>query len=232
MGEYAQKRLIRKIDLEKFLCAVKPHPWPNAKLEQYTTSEAVTATILYLAAYNYGDIIGKKVVDLGCGTGRLSLASAFLGANPVVGVDIDRAAIKVAVKNSERVDLKGTVNWIIGDIDSVTGEFDTVIQNPPFGVQKHAADRRFIEKALQLGNTVYSLHNHPYEDKLSNSKRKGNSMQLLQGKATPFLQRLIERYGGRIEAVYALPLIIPRMFDFHAYTKHKIMIDLYIIKKE
>ena len=232
MGTHAQKRLIRKLDLELFLSKIKPHPSPNVKLEQYTTSETVAATMLYLAAYNYGDIEGKSVLDLGCGTGRLALTAAFMGTKSTVGIDIDKSAVKVAIENSQATDLEGKVDWVIGDIDAVTGKFDTVLQNPPFGVQKHSADRRFIEKALQLGSTIFSLHNHPYGDKQLSSRLKAASARLLQVDASPFLQRLIERNGGRIEAVYALPFVIPRMFDFHTRARHEVVIDLYVIKKQ
>src|SRR4030043_58144 len=109
MGEPAQKRLVRKLDLERFLSKVKPHPSPNAHLEQYTTSESVAATMLYMAAYTYGDIVGKKVLDLGCGTGRLSLGAAFLGAESVVGIDIDKTAVKTAAENTALPGLEADV---------------------------------------------------------------------------------------------------------------------------
>src|SRR3990170_2686144 len=125
-------------------------------------SEPAAATMLHLAAYTYGDIVGKSVLDLGCGTGRLALAAAFLGAESVVGVDIDKTAVKAAQENAVNAGLKADVEWIAGDIDAVTGRFDTVLQNPPFGVQTRRADRWFLEKALEAGSAVYSLHNHPY----------------------------------------------------------------------
>ena len=58
--------------------------------------------MLYIAAYTNNDIIGKRVLDLGCGTGRLGLGAAFLGAETVLGVDIDKSALKVAVENSKK----------------------------------------------------------------------------------------------------------------------------------
>ena len=164
MGKPAQKRLIRKLDLELFLSRIKPHPSPNASLEQYTVSESVAATMLYLSAYTYGDIVDKRVLDLGCGTGRLALGCAFLGAESVVGVDIDRLAVKLAVENSAKLSFKTKVDWVAGDVNAVAGKFDTVLQNPPFGVQKRGADRVFLEKALHVADAVYSLHNHPFTD--------------------------------------------------------------------
>ena len=232
MGRPAQKRLIRKLDLELFLSKIKPHPSPNAGLEQYTTSESVAATMLYLAAYTYCDIVGKRVLDLGCGTGRLALAAAFLGAHSVVGVDIDKTAVKAACENAANVGLDADVDWVVGDIDAVAGSFDTVLQNPPFGVQKRAADRRFLEKALEVGNVVYSLHNHPYTDKRLISRLKASGGGLLQDAPSPFIQRFVGEHGGRVEAVFALPLVIPRMFDFHTKAKHEIIIDLYVIRKK
>jgi putative methylase len=231
MGESAQKRLIRKLDLERFLAGVKPNSTPDVRLEQYTLSESAAATMLYLATYTYGDVVGKRVLDLGCGTGRLALGAAFLGAESVVGVDIDVGVVKVATENSASVGFKECAGWIASDIDAVTGNFDTVVQNPPFGVQKRTADRRFLKKALELANAVYSLHNHPFTDKRLLSKLKAGGGQPLQVEASPFLASFIEAQGRRVEIVYALPLTIPHMFDFHTKAKHEIVIDLYIIRK-
>jgi putative methylase len=231
MGESAQNRLIRKLDLERFLSRVKPHPSPNVNLEQYTLSTSAAATMLYLAAYTYGDIVEKRVLDLGCGTGRLALGAAFLGAGSVVGVDVDKVAIKVANENSVNSNLWDRIDWVVCDIDVVYGQFDTVLQNPPFGVQKRNADRKFLEKALKVADVVYSLHNHPVTDKRLLTKLKVSGGQPLQIEASSFLQKFVEEHGGRVEAVYALLLAIPKMFDFHTHTKYETAIDLYMIRK-
>ncbi|MCW4031152.1 MAG: METTL5 family protein [Candidatus Bathyarchaeota archaeon] len=231
MGKTAQKRLIRKLGLELFLSKMGSQPSPNARLEQYTVSEAVAATMLYLAAYTNGDIIGKTVLDLGCGTGRLGLAASYLGAQSVVGVDIDKSAIQTASENLEKAGSKATVQWVNGDIDAITGSFDTVLQNPPFGVQKRAADRRFLEKALEVGKVVYSLHNHPIIDKKLIQRLKANPLGLLQIAPSPFIEKFVERRHGVVKAVYAMLMTIPRMFDFHTKIKHEFVVDLYLIKK-
>jgi putative methylase len=231
MGKTAQKRLIRKLELELFLSQIEPQPSPKADLEQYTVSEAVAASMLYLAAYTNGDIVGKTVIDLGCGTGKLALAASYLGAQYVVGVDIDKTAIKTASKNSEKAGSKVNVQWVLGDIGTVSGIFDTVLQNPPFGVQKRAADRKFLEKALEVGNVVYSLHNHPCTDKQLIQRLKLNPGNLLQISPSPFIERFVESRRGVVKAVYAMLMTIPRMFDFHTKTKHDFVVDLYLIKK-
>ena len=232
MGNPTQKRIIRKLDLELFLSKIKPHAEPKANLEQYTITESTAATMLYLAAYTYDDIIGKRVLDLGCGTGRLALGAAFLGAESVIGVDIDESAIRAAHTNSEQARLKGKIQWVTGDINAIAGTFDTVLQNPPFGVQKRHADRRFLEKAIELGSAVYSLHNHPVFDKKLMSKLKANNGQPLQVEPSAFIQRFVEERGGHVKAVYALPLTISRMFDFHTKAKQEIVTDLYVIVKK
>jgi putative methylase len=231
MGNPAQKRLIRKLDLELFLSQIKPHPSPKASLEQYTVSESVAATMLYFAAYANNDIIGKTVLDLGCGTGRLALAAAFLGAQLVIGVDIDKIAIKTAAENSEKTGLKAKVTWVAGDINTISGKFDTVLQNPPFGVQTRAADRRFLEKALEVSRTIYSLHNHPCVDRQLIKMLKANTGTLVQVSPSPFIKKYVEDHNGAVEAVYAVLMTIPRMFDFHTKAKHDFVIDLHLIKR-
>jgi putative methylase len=230
MGEPAQKRLIRKLDLERFLSKVASQPNPQVHLEQYTISEQIAANILYVAAYGNGDIVGKSVLDLGCGTGRLALGASFIGAKDVVGVDIDKLAIKTASENSRKVCLPDDVQWVLGDISVIVGKVDTVLQNPPFGVQMREADRAFLVKALEVGNSVYSLHNHPLDTRLIKQLKASQGVLLVP--ASPFLERFVMQHGGSIRAVYAMLMTIPRMFDFHTKLKHDFIIDMYVIKKK
>ncbi|MGB9713492.1 MAG: METTL5 family protein [Candidatus Bathyarchaeales archaeon] len=226
-----QKRLIRKLDLELALSQVKPHPSPKPGLEQYTIPVDVAAIMLHIAAYTYNDIIGKTVLDLGCGTGRLALGAVFLGAKKVVGVDVDKNAVKTALETSRRMELKKKVQWVVADIDAIIGNFDTILQNPPFGVQRRGADRKFIKKALETGRVIYSLHKSPNTKKDLIKKLKAKGTNVMQTQPSPFLKWFIEKHGGRIKSVYSMVMAIPYMFPFHRRKKHEFVVDLYIIEK-
>jgi len=226
-----QKRIVRKLELELLLSQIVPHPSPKPSLEQYTIPADVAATMLHIAAYSYGDIVGKTVLDLGCGTGRLALGAAFLGAKQVVGIDIDKDAVKVAFENSVRTNLKEKVQWITGDVDAIHGSFDTVLQNPPFGVQRRRADRKFLEKALESGKVVYSLHKCPEKDKVFIKKLKASKTRIAPAAPHPFLKNFIEGRSGKIKVVYAVIMTIPHMFSFHTKRKHEFVADLYVIEK-
>jgi len=224
-----QKRVIRRLDLELFLSQIEPHPSPSPGLEQYTIDVSTATTMLYIAAYNYGDIIGKSVLDLGCGTGRLALGAAFLGAKQVVGLDIDAIAIKLAFKNSVKASLREKLQLITADIDVIHGNFDTVLQNPPFGVQKRKADCRFLEKALEVGKHVYSLHKSLQKNRSYVKTLKAN--KVLISSPSPFFESFVRRCGGEIKAVYAMVMEIPHMFSFHKKVRHEFVVDLYVIEK-
>ena len=211
MGRPAQKRLVRKRDLERALSGIEVNPLPKAYLEQYTTPSNVAAETLYLAAYVYDDVIGKTVMDLGCGTGRLAIGAALLGAKDVFGVDVDGVAVRVAQKNAEIMGVKEKTHWILADIDVVEGTFDTILQNPPFGVQRRRADRQFITKSLESSSTIYSFH------KSGDTNRE-------------FIKRFIEEHGGKITNIFPTSMEIPRMFKFHTKKKQSIQVDLYRIE--
>jgi putative methylase len=226
-----QKRLVRKLDLEKAISKIKPHPTPKAYLEQYTIPSETAAEILYIAAYTYNDIIDKTIADLGCGTGRLAIGSALIGARETFGVDIDRVAINAAHKNAEKMNVKEKTHWVLADVDAIQGSFDTVLQNPPFGVQRRGADRRFLEKSLAVGHRIYSLHKSgkTNQDFIKKLRRRGT--RFIPVPPSPFLKRFIEKHGGRIKAVYAMLMTIPHMFEFHRKQKHEFTVDLYIIER-
>jgi len=226
-----QKRLMRKLDLEMLLSQAKPHPSPKPNLEQYTIPADVAATMLYIAAYTNNDIADRTVLDLGCGTGRLALGAAFLDAKQVVGIDVDKTAVKVAFENAMRMGLKQKVQWVNADIDAINGNFDTVLQNPPFGVQRRRADRKFLERALETGRVVYSIHKSIHKDKTFIKKSKANKTNVVPVQPSSFLEKYIEKHGGKIRAVYALVMTIPHMFSFHTKKKHEFIVDLYIIER-
>ena len=229
MGRIVQKRIVRKLDLEELLSRVRQHPTPRSDLEQYTIPVNVAGKMLYVAAYVWGNIHGKSVLDLGCGTGRLALGAAYLDASSVVGVDVDKVAIEVAAENSRTVGLEGKVSWVATDVAAICGRFDTVLQNPPFGVQKARADRRFLEKALEVGTIVYSLHKRPQAstDLLKRLRFRPSGFEAVA--PSPFLSRFVENRGRKILGVYAMLMSVPRMFDFHEEPKHEFVVDLYVI---
>jgi putative methylase len=229
LGRIVQKRIVRKLELEALLSRVEQHPAPRSDLEQYTIPVSVAGKMLYVAAYMDGNIEGKSVLDLGCGTGRLALGAAYLGAASVVGVDVDKTAIVVADMNSKRVGLEKKVSWVVADVAAVYGHFDTVLQNPPFGVQKAGADRRFLEKALEVGATVYSLHKRPKAGRDLIERLRFCSSGLGPVAPSAFLKEFVDRRGRKILDAYAMLMSVPRMFDFHTEQKHEFVVDLYII---
>jgi putative methylase len=226
-----QRRLVRKRNLEIALSKVEAHPAPKAYLEQYTIPENIAAEILFIAAYVNDDIIGKNVVDLGCGTGRLAIGAALLGAKEVVGVDIDKTAVKLACKSATKLGVKDKTQWLVADIDVLQGVFDTVLQNPPFGVQKRRADRKFLQKSLEIAHKVYSLHKGESKKELLKVLRK-RRIQVISIQPSAFLKNFIEKHGGKIRAVYAMVMTIPYIFKFHKKRKHEFLVYLHVIEKK
>jgi len=141
--------------LEKILQGVPPHPSPSASLEQYMTPAPAAAAALFFAA-QYGDICGKRVADLGCGTGILAIGAKLLGADEVLGIDIDGASVEMAREHAASLGLE--LELEVGDITRFHGDLHTVVMNPPFGAQKRHADRPFLEKAFEVAPVIYSFH--------------------------------------------------------------------------
>ena len=132
-------------------------PSPDPKLEQYPTDSEIAAEVLWNAKMS-GDIEGKIIADLGCGTGILGIGAILLGAKKVFFVDTDTAAIAVLGNNLNKLGItKGAVilNKGIAEFDE---KVDVVIQNPPFGTRQEHADKAFLEKAVSISSTVYSFH--------------------------------------------------------------------------
>lgn len=112
----------RDVNLEAYQRAV----WLDPGLAFGSGHHATTR--MALAALVESEPWGLEVLDVGTGSGLLAIASAVLGAQVSVGVDIDPLAVNVARENAERNKVRG--EWLIGSIDTVDGRrFDTVVAN-------------------------------------------------------------------------------------------------------
>lgn len=74
---------------------------------------------------------GEKVLDVGCGSGILAVASLLLGAKEALGIDIDELAVKTARENGE---INGfsepRLRFVQGDMtDKVTEKYDVIVAN-------------------------------------------------------------------------------------------------------
>jgi putative methylase len=186
---------------------VPAHPSPSARLEQYTLTSDDAAELVW-TAYIMGDVEGKVVLDLGCGTGRLALGCALLGASYVVGLDVDPLALRIARESSITLRVEDRVDFLLADVSSCRIRADVAIQNPPFGVQRRGADRPFIERAVSAAPIVYSLH------KYSPGSRR-------------FIQEFVQRLGRRPALLKTMSIRLPRSLEFHRERFHVVRVDLY-----
>nr|WP_303998816.1 METTL5 family protein [Methanobrevibacter smithii] len=200
------KKITKKKHLEMAIQNVPSHPNPKVDLEQYSTPAIIASDLLW-NAYSLDDIVDKKVMDLGCGTGIFAIASMLLGATSAVGVDIDKESIDLA--NS----YCGDVEFICGDVCDLENDFDvdTIFQNPPFGSQKNAkkgSDLKFINKAIELSPKVlYSFHMASTEE---------------------FLISYFEKNDLEITHIFRYNFPIPKIYEFH--TKESANVEIIVIR--
>ncbi len=72
---------------------------------------------------------GDRVLDVGCGSGILSIAAAKLGASRVTAIDIDPPAIEATAENARVNRVASRIEAGTQPLVSVAGEFDVVVAN-------------------------------------------------------------------------------------------------------
>lgn len=106
------RNTMRLKHLEAALSSIaREFPSPKLALEQYPTSAHLVASVVKLAVDN-GDLGEDKIcLDLGCGTGMLTVGAAFV-SSLVISVDCDEEAIAIAQDNVGSVDLSDSVIFL------------------------------------------------------------------------------------------------------------------------
>lgn len=71
-----------------------------------------------------------RILDIGTGSGILSVGGVLLGAPSALGVDIDPVAVKVANENAEINGVSNKTEFVCGDLtEKVSGKFEIVTAN-------------------------------------------------------------------------------------------------------
>lgn len=197
---------MRKKDLAISLQSVRDFDNPSPSLEQYMTPANMAADMVF-DAYANGDVQGMKVVDLGCGTGMLSIAAWLMGAGMVLGFDTSEKALGIAETNRAHFD--ADITFTRCDVSEVTDGADTVFMNPPFGCQTRNADRPFLDKALEISECVYSIH-------------MANSID--------FVREYCEKKGRHMVSYKIYKYDIPHLFAFHKRAKQTVEVAVVNIR--
>jgi ribosomal protein L11 methyltransferase len=115
----------------------------------------------------------QSVIDIGCGSGILSIASLQLGAGFVLGVDIDPAAIKSTQENSANNKIKTRLEIGLGSVREIRSNLFS-IQTAP----------------LVVVNILASIIIHLFEDGLADLMDAGGKL-ILAGILEPQAKNVI-----------------------------------------
>lgn len=100
----------------------------NVLIPRYETEYLVEKTINYSKKMFDGKL---DILDLGTGSGAISIALGKKLDSNVTGVDISDKALEVARNNALQNEIN--INFIKSDmLENVTGKYDIVISNPPY----------------------------------------------------------------------------------------------------
>lgn len=213
--------MINKKDLISLIQQTDGFLNPKIELEQYCIDAQSAVDIVYFAGVEFNDIKNQLVIDLGTGTGRLSIACAYLRASYILSVDIDMNALKILKTNINNLGLETIILPICSDINHfeivrqlLPKELHiTTIENPPFGVQKKTADRYFLKKAFSFSDVVYSIH-------------------LANQKVHQFITSFIRKFNWEIDYVFPFQLKLDRTYEFHKQKTKSVDVNIYRFKRK
>ena len=106
-------------------------------------------------------LAGKKILDVGCGSGRFCIAFAQGGAAKVIGIDFAPAMIEIADKIATEAGVGDKCEFVIGgfpeDIDESEGPFDACTGNGFFDYVEHPVPIITRMRELTRGKLILSF---------------------------------------------------------------------------
>ena len=144
-----QKVLYGKGYIEDILCGCKFRISPKS----FYQINPVQTEVLYNKAIEFANLKGKEtVLDTYCGIGTIGIVAAKNGAGEVIGVELNKDAVKDAVQNARANSLKN-IRFYQGDagefMQSVAEESekpDVVFMDPP----RAGSDEKFLSALIKM----------------------------------------------------------------------------------
>lgn len=148
LGEQ-QKVLFGKGYIEDILCGCKFRISPKS----FYQINPVQTEVLYGKAIDFAELKGNEtVLDTYCGIGTIGIIAAKRGAGSVVGVELNKDAVKDAVTNARANDMKN-IRFYQGDagefMEAVADENEkpeVVFMDPP----RAGSDERFLSSLIKM----------------------------------------------------------------------------------
>jgi release factor glutamine methyltransferase len=81
---------------------------------------------------NFPDVKGKDVLEIGCGSGLISVHAALSGARHVTAVDINPIAVENTRLNFSKFEIDFGSAHVSNGFAEVAGDFDVVVFNAPY----------------------------------------------------------------------------------------------------
>ncbi|MCL4531122.1 MAG: methyltransferase domain-containing protein [Chloroflexi bacterium] len=134
----------------------------SRQLDETRLEEAMASLT---SLFGQGALKGKSFLDIGCGSGLFSIAASRLGAQPVVGIDVDRISVETSQQNASNWDGNKISFRHISVLDKeqvkLLGEFDVVYS---WGVLHHTGDmKQALNNAALLvrpgGSLMIAIYN-------------------------------------------------------------------------
>ncbi|TWR31665.1 50S ribosomal protein L11 methyltransferase [Mucilaginibacter pallidiroseus] len=144
----------------------------DPKMAFGTGHHQTTAMVMQLMLEN--DFAGKKVLDMGCGTGILAILAAKLGATDVTAIDYDPVCYESTIENSA-LNNQSQIKAHCGSKEAIPDEqYDIILANINRNILLDQM-ARYVE-ALRPGGEIYfsGFYESPDLDIITEEARKYN----------------------------------------------------------